>query len=105
MTSTSRNARITAEKSKVGMTRRLIGCAGVVCLLAILAAGLGMWQLRVPKPAKPRLGGELKVSRIVVDGRQRTFVYYVAPRLRPNPPLLLVLHGSMMSGLRMREAT
>lgn len=90
------------RKETVRRIRRVfIGAAVALALLAIL---LG-WLLRVPSMPLPRLGGELRSSSIVADGRQRTFCFYVPPRLRPNPPLLLVLHGSMMNGRRMRLGT
>ena len=84
------------------MIRRLIiGFAVLVCVLA----ALGVWELRVPRPAMPHLEGKLRSSSLTVDGRHRSFTFYVPPRLRPNPPLLLVLHGSMMNGQRMRADT
>ena len=83
--------------------RRVIIVAVLVFVLALF--GLAFWELRVPKPAMPRLAGELRSSSLIVNGRPRTFSFYVPPRLRPNPPLLLVLHGSMMTGKRMRADT
>src|SRR5687767_5705493 len=87
------------------MIRRVIGCAAVFSALAVLVVGLLAWQIRVPEPVMPQLRGTLQSSAITVDGRQRTFTFYVPPRVRPSPPLLLVLHGSMMNGKRMRTQT
>ena len=88
------------------MIRRLIvGFAVSVCVLVVLGVSLWASLLRVPKHAVPHLAGELRSSSLAVDGRQRTFTFYVPPRLRANPPLLLVLHGSMMNGKRMRADT
>jgi polyhydroxybutyrate depolymerase len=87
------------------MIRRVIGLAVLVCVLALLGVSLWAWQLRVTKPAMPQLEGELRSSSLAVHGRQRTFAFYVPPRVRPNPQLLLVLHGLMMDGEQMRVAT
>ena len=87
------------------MIRRVIGCAVLVCLFALLGVSFLVWQLRVTKPAMPRLEGELRSSSLAVDRRQRTFAFYIPPRVRPNSRLLLVLHGSMMDGEQMRVAT
>jgi polyhydroxybutyrate depolymerase len=87
------------------MIRRVIGCAVAVVVIALLGVGWLVWQLRVTRPPIPRLAGELRSSRLVVQGRQRTFAFYVPPRVRPHPALLLVLHGSTMDGRRMRAAT
>jgi polyhydroxybutyrate depolymerase len=88
------------------MIRRLItGLAVAACVLALLVVSFWAWGLRVPKPPMPHLEGKLRSSSLTVDGRRRTFVFYVPPRLRPNPPLLLVLHASMMNGEHMRAIT
>src|SRR5687768_9410611 len=87
------------------MIRRVAGCAAIVLALAIIVVGVGVWLLRVPKTPAPRLRGEMRSASVIVAGRQRTFTYYVPPRVRENPPLLLVLHGSMMNGARMRAQT
>lgn len=87
------------------MIRRLIGCAMVLCLLAVVVVILGVWLLRAPAPPMPRLEGQLRASSFESGGRQRRFVFYVPRRVRPDPPLLLVLHSSMMDGRRMRAAT
>ena len=84
------------------MIRRVIVFAVLVCVLALL--GVAFWELHVPKPAMPRLAGELRSASLVVNGRQRTFSFYISS-LRPNPPLLLVLHVSMMTGKKMRMDT
>ncbi len=87
------------------MLRRLAGCAVIVVTLAIIVVGVGVWLLRVPKTPAPLLRGEVRSASITVGGRQRTFTYYVPSRVREHPPLLLVLHGSMMDGKRMRAQT
>ena len=75
---------------------------GIVILLGVVSWA---WLLRVPTIPAPRLEGELRSSSVVVQGRRRTFVFYVPRNVRPDPPLLLVLHGSMMNGRRMRAST
>lgn len=87
------------------MIRRLLGCAGVVGVFALVCVGLAFWQLRVEKPAMPRLDGQWRTSSVASHGRQRTFAFYIPARVRPNPRLLIVLHGSMSNGKQMREAT
>jgi polyhydroxybutyrate depolymerase len=91
--------------SEAGIRCLLIGCAVLVGSVVLLCAGLFVWQLRETQPPMPRLTGTLRSASISVQGRQRTFSFYVPRRLRPNPPLLLVLHASMMSGREMRAAT
>ena len=83
------------------MRKAFIGCATLTLAVPILA----VWLLWAPRPAVPSLEGELRKSSLVVGGRTRTFSFYVPPRVRPNPPLLLVLHGSTMNGAKMRAAT
>src|SRR5687767_7214822 len=87
------------------MIRRLVGCAVVLLVLAVVVGRLFVWQRRARAPVMPQLRGELRSASLGADGRQRTFTYYVPQRARPNPPLLFVLHGSMMNGKRMRTQT
>jgi polyhydroxybutyrate depolymerase len=88
--------------ARQGTVRRIL--AGLVAAIAIVIL-FGVWLLRVPRRVLPRLEGQLRSASVEVQGRQRTFVFYTPPRLRPNPPLLLALHGSMGNGKVMRAAT
>jgi polyhydroxybutyrate depolymerase len=87
------------------MMRRAIGCAVAAGALLVIAVSFLAWQTYVPKASVPRLQGELRSSSLLVDGRRRTFTFYVPPRVPLHPRLLLVLHGSTMNGKQMRAQT
>jgi polyhydroxybutyrate depolymerase len=87
------------------MIRRLISCALTVAAFVVVAVGFLAWQTSVPAASAPRLQGKLHSSALVVDGRRRTFTFYVPPRLPRRPQLLLVLHGSTKNGKQMRADT
>jgi polyhydroxybutyrate depolymerase len=83
------------------MSRRRVFLV-LLCAFVLAIPAVGVWLLRSKRPSPPALQGRLRREAIDVDGRRRTFALYVPRRLRPDPPLLLVLHGSMMNGARMR---
>lgn len=79
--------------------------------LFALAAFVGLvllvwfWGIRVPSVPVPQLAGALRQGELPAQSRQRSFRYYL-PAERPVPPaLLLVFHGSSMTGDRMRRLT
>jgi polyhydroxybutyrate depolymerase len=79
--------------------RRLLGTTGVIVVgLAIAWFAL----IRFPRPARPALGGTLVRGSLAVDGRARTFVYYLPATLPAAPAVVLALHGSGESGEQFR---
>ena len=74
--------------------------------LAVLAgfctiSAAAVWFFYAPMP---KASDEPAVSRTVtVDGISRSFMVYQPPGLRPEAPVLLVFHGSMMDGPNMRH--
>jgi len=78
--------------------------SGAVAAIVLLAA-LGWVALVAPAPAVPPLAGAVQDHSITVDRRARSFTTYVPARRVLDAGLVLVLHGSSMSGRRMRAAT
>jgi polyhydroxybutyrate depolymerase len=71
-----------------------------IASLCLLVAAL----VRFVYAPMPRSSGPPGESRaVVVDGRSRGFVVWAPPELPPGAPLLLVLHGSLMTGTQMRR--
>jgi polyhydroxybutyrate depolymerase len=79
------------------MKRSLLVAAVVgVCLIGLALA----WFVYAPMPKASEAAGE---SRSVdVGGRARTYLVVTPPTLKPGAPVLLVLHGSLMDGPKMR---
>lgn len=71
----------------------------------LLVAAAWWWLWRVPGQPAPELSGTLHEAFVAGPQGERSFTYYVPQRVNEDPRLLLVLHGAMMSGRRMREAT
>lgn len=80
------------------MMKRLFAIAlGGACLLGLALA----WFVYSPMPAA---AGEPAYSRTLTVGEQtRSFLVYEPPALKPGAPVLLVLHGSLMDGPKMRR--
>jgi polyhydroxybutyrate depolymerase len=70
-----------------------------VVLLGLIGAALA-WFGFAPMPAASEVAGEIR--SVDVGGRARNFVVVAPPALKPGAPLLLVLHGSLMDGPKMR---
>lgn len=82
---------------------RTIVASGLVATVAVVATG--WWLLAAPAPTEPELAGAVQRESLNIGGRTRTFSTYFARRGAPAAGLVFVLHGSMMSGARMRAAT
>jgi polyhydroxybutyrate depolymerase len=76
-------------------TTYLIALVLVLCLLCAAA-----WLFYAPSPAALK---EAAAQRTVtIDGLSRSFTVYSPPGLQADAPALLVLHGSLMDGPKMR---
>ena len=73
-------------------------------LLVLAALGYG-YYLYAPLPPLPRLSAALQAATIRVGGHARTYRAYVPAGLPPHAPLVLVLHGSNIDGVTMRQWT
>lgn len=87
------------------MTRRARSLLGITMAVSVLVAALWGWFLRAPPVHPPELLGKLYDDSMGVEGRQRSFTFYIPSTVQSGAPLILVLHGSSMDGKRMREAT
>lgn len=84
----------------LGMKRSWRGIAGTVAVAAGLIGGALAWFFYAPMPKASAVAGE---SRSVdVDGRARRYLVVTPPALKAHAPVLLVLHGSLMDGPKMR---
>ena len=71
----------------------------VAAVLSVLSAGL-TWVFYSPMPAA---SPEPVISHtLTLDGRPRDYAVYLPPGLAAKAPVLLVLHGSLMDGPKMR---
>jgi len=61
--------------------------------------------LQSPNPEPPRVTGKIQEGKIRVGDRERSYVAYLPASLSPGAALVIVLHGSNMTGERMRRAT
>lgn len=74
----------------------LIAAAAGLCLIG----GALAWFFYAPMPKPPE---EPAVSRtLTLGGLTRSFLVYAPPALKPGAPVLLVFHGSLMDGPKMR---
>jgi len=70
----------------------------------VLAAAVFYFTgLRVAWAPTPQLSSGVREASLEYGGHTRTHLLYVPQRRRPNPPLVLVLHGSLSSGAEMRR--
>lgn len=58
-----------------------------------------------PDPRTPVATGQIQEKTIRVGDRERSYVAYLPASLAPGAALVIVLHGSDMTGSRMRRAT
>ncbi|MET0283524.1 MAG: PHB depolymerase family esterase [Polyangiales bacterium] len=74
----------------------------VLWLLLLLPA---CHLLRMPAPDMPELSAGMHAGTLQVDGLTRRYQLYVPNKHIANPPLLVLLHGSRMTGEDLRRAT
>jgi polyhydroxybutyrate depolymerase len=86
--------------------RKFLKLLGMIAVLAVAAVALAWWQyLRVEPMAPPPLPGSVQAGSLEHAGRSRSWIAY-APAARPSDlALVLILHGSLGSGERMRTLT
>lgn len=77
----------------------LFAFAGVL----LLATAAYFYWGYAPVPALPALGAAAQPQQVVVGARTRTYLAYVPANLPARPGLLLVLHGSNLTGTIMRQ--
>ena len=83
----------------LGMKSSLLGIGGLVALVCLIGAALA-WFFYAPMPKASEVRGESVT--LTLGGRARSFVVVTPPTLKPGAPVLLVLHGSLMDGPKMR---
>ncbi len=79
------------------MKRFFIVAAAVLLVLA----GVGGWFLYSPMPAAAQAAGDSRT--VTIGGRERSFLVVAPPTIKPGAPVLIVLHGSLMDGVKMRR--
>jgi polyhydroxybutyrate depolymerase len=84
----------------LGMKSSLLGIAITVVVVAGLIGIALAWFFYAPMPRASEVVGELR--SVDVGGRARGYLVVTPPALKPNAPVLLVLHGSLMDGPKMR---
>ena len=83
--------------------RNFLKVLGVLAVMAVVAVALAWWHyLRMEPMAPPPLPGTVQAGSLDHDGRSRSWIAYVPAAKTPDPALMLVMHGSLGSGERMR---
>jgi polyhydroxybutyrate depolymerase len=86
--------------------KRIIGSAGAIFVgLGFLCLVAYAYFIYAPLPNSPTLLGRATPETIRVGNHERSYIEYAPPKLPPHSPLIIVLHGSLMNGLMMREMT
>jgi polyhydroxybutyrate depolymerase len=74
-------------------------------VLVLLCAAAAAYFLYAPAPARPELGADVARQSVTVQGREREYLSYLPPGLKPGAPLVIVLHGSGQTGEVIRQRT
>ena len=82
--------------------KKIIGLV-VILLLSVTLLLLAKERLLPRTLSEPVLGANLRQVQITLAGRERSFALYRPVDLKRGAPLVIVLHGSMSTGLSMRE--
>ena len=86
--------------------RRLFAVLAVIALVVLFALSLAWWwYLRLEPMAPPSLPGSVQAGFLDHAGRSRSWIAYVPAARPPHPALVLILHGSLGTGERMRTLT
>ena len=86
-------------KSMVGYTAGALIAVGLILLAAF------SYYIYSPLPKAPRLSGHASPRTLQVGRHLRSYVEYVPAGLPRGAPLVIVLHGWLMTGEMMREMT
>jgi polyhydroxybutyrate depolymerase len=74
-------------------------------VLVLLCAAAAAYFLYAPAPARPELGADVARQSVTVQGREREYLSYLPPGLKPGAALVIVLHGSGQTGEVIRQRT
>jgi polyhydroxybutyrate depolymerase len=86
--------------------KKVVGYAGAILVgLGCVFLAAFAYFIHAPLPDQPSLSGRAKPETIHVGDRDRSYIEYAPAQLPPHSPLIIVLHGSLMNGLMMREMT
>jgi polyhydroxybutyrate depolymerase len=81
----------------------------LVAVLFLIVAALGAaaygYYWHSPAPQVPPLSEAIQAGTVPVGGRKRSYLAYVPAKMPLGSALVIVLHGSGMDGMRMRECT
>jgi polyhydroxybutyrate depolymerase len=85
---------------------RLVGyTAGAFIALGLILLTAYAYYLYAPLPHSPLLSGHTKSEMMRIGTRVRHYIEYAPADLPPGAPLVIVLHGRLMTGSMMREMT
>ena len=85
---------------------RLVGyTAGAFIALGLVLLTAYAYYLYAPLPHRPSLSGHTKSEMMRIGTRVRHYIEYAPADLPPGAPLVIVLHGRLMTGSMMREMT
>lgn len=73
--------------------------------LGLILLGAYAYFLYAPLPNQPRLSGHATSQTMRIGTRVRRYVEYAPADLPAGAPLVIVLHGKLMTGTMMREMT
>ena len=73
----------------------------VVIAVVLVLAGIGGWYFYSPMPEASQVAGDSRT--VTVGGRERSFLVVTPPKIQAGAPVLIVLHGSLMDGVKMRR--
>ena len=76
-----------------------------ILMLTLLIFSSYLYLLHPITIPEPSLSAKLKTETMSLDGRQRTFHYYIPQKLKAEPALVFVFHSSLSNGMTMRERT
>ena len=86
--------------------KRMVGyTAGVLIAVGFLLMAAFSYFIYAPLPQQPKLTGHATTRTLQVGAHLRSYLEYVPANLPPNAPLLIVLHGRLMTGEMMRQMT
>ena len=86
--------------------KRMVGyTAGVFIAVGFLLLAAFSYFIYAPLPRQPQLSGRATTKTLQAGAHVRSYLEYVPANLPPDAPLLIVLHGRLMTGEMMREMT